>query len=543
MPGVHSGARTVAGPYDLDSDGKVDIILSDYTGGGRVHMLESVGPDMWELVWSSPFLDSTGTTNNTRGIVGGDLDGDGMGEVLSFSGRGYSATNPITLLFRPALVALEAVGDNIFSSLPDLWDFDGDLPDRWRTEQMVIADVDGDGANELLFGNNGSNNNYDSWYVVSAVDLGTGLGAWFQEARWTSRITAGVDEVNRGGGSAYGITPANLDGGSDMEIAMMSWNNLNFTNARTIDPDMYVAPTAPDTAAFRHAAPTDQVALFGCAAVDMDGNGDDEVYCPAYPTSNVTLLNYEAGENALEVNAGNLVYGLIPGLSGLGLTAGDIDMDGQPELIGSGLSYTSGSFVAGNPPTWIRIADYIEGDVEDPASYSVRSIQFPDDLVNGFDTIHRDSAGVMTTYYENGPQGPEFAGKLAFLGDPHGDGPNEVALSFQGVDDSVYVYKEVFNPADSTYTRTMESAMLHPRRAFLRVLSGDGLDTRIEYDRVIVPSDFELHPNYPNPFNPSTTFPLHCHSTNASAFGSMTFPGASCARSSTMSCTVKVRTT
>ena len=83
MPGIHSGARTVAGPYDLDSDGKIDIILSDYTGGGRIHMLEVVGPDMWELVYSSPFLDSTGTTGNARGIVGGDLDGDGMGEVLS----------------------------------------------------------------------------------------------------------------------------------------------------------------------------------------------------------------------------------------------------------------------------------------------------------------------------------------------------------------------------------------------------------------------------------------------------------------------------
>ena len=508
FPGLHSGARSVAGPHDLDGDGKIEVILSDYTGGGRIHMLESVGPDTWELVYSSPFLDSTGTTNNARGIVAGDLDGDGLGEVFVFTGRNFSPTNPFAALIQPALLSLEVIGDNTFGALPDSYTFadvaDG-LPDRWRTEQMIISDVDGDGANELLFGNNGAANNFDSWYVISATELGTGLGGWLTEARWSSRNDDN-DPVNRGGGSAYGITPANLDGGSDMEIAMMSWNNLNFTNAKATGPDTYVAPTETDTAAFYQASPNDHVALFGCQAVDMDGNGDDEVYCPNLYTGDVTLLNYEAGENALEIHESNIVLGLIPGLSALGITAGDIDNDGRVELLGSGPSYTLGAYEAGESPTWVRIADYNEGDVEDPANYSVRGIQSPDDLVNVFNTVNRDSAGVMTTYLEDGPAGPEFAGKLAFLGDPDGDGQNEVAMSFQGVDDSLYVFNEVFNPADSTYTRTVESAVPHPNRAFLRVISGDGLGVSIEHDRVIVPSDFELHPNYPNPFNPSTTF-------------------------------------
>ena len=75
------------------------------------------------------------------------------------------------------------------------------------------------------------------------------------------------------------------------------------------------------------------------------------------------------------------------------------------------------------------------------------------------------------------PQAPEFAGKMVYLGDVDGDGHNEVAMSFQGVADSVYVFNEVFNPADSTYTRTVAEVKAHPYRAFMRVLSGDGIST------------------------------------------------------------------
>jgi len=505
--GLHSGARSVAGPYDLDGDGKSEVIVSDYTGGGRVHVLENVGVDTWELVYSTPWNDSTATTGNNRQAIGADLDGDGKGEIIFFSGRSFSDFNPNISDFPPGLYVYEFTGtDNDYGAMPAaIYTFPDDLPDRWRTDQMAVADVDGDGRQELLFGNNGSDNRYDDWYILSVNgDIGSGFETFVEEARLSSRDTEDFDPVDRGGGSAYSILPADLNGDGMMDISMHSWNNFNFTNGTSTGTDTYVFPGATDANVFLHASAGDEVSLFGGVALDINGDGDDEVYYPDLQTGGVSVLNYESGEDIMQVTTDNLIFDLIPGFTSLGITSGDMDGDGAPELIGSGPSYTSQMFDGGQAPIWVRIAEYNGGDVEDPANYSLTDVPFPDDMIDAFDTVNRDSAGVMTVLREDGPQGPEFTSKLAYLGDVDGDGWNEVALAFQGVDDSTFVFSEVFNPADSTYTRTTTSATANTNRVFMRVLAGNGLVVKIENDPVILPTDYTLEQNYPNPFNGST---------------------------------------
>lgn len=507
--GLHSGVRDVAGPFDLDGDGKMEVLVADYSGGGRVHVVENIGVDTWELVYSSPVLDSTATTNNIRAIAGGDLDGDGNGEFMFLGGRNYSETNPNISSLPPGLYVFEFTGtDDDYGTAPaSIYEFNNDLPDRWRVEQMTAVDVDGDGTQEVLMANNGGDNRYDNWYVVSVSgDIGSGFEVWIEELRLSSRASEDFDPVNRGGGSPYGIVAGDLDGDGTTEISMHSWNSFNFTNARATGPDTYEVPGETAANVFLQATPEDHVSLFGGVGVDINNDGDIEVYYPRFQTGTLAVLNYETGEDPLQITSDNLITELVSDFSALGITAGDMDGDGNMELIGSGPSYTSSAFNQGQAPAWIRIVEYKGGDVEDPASYSIQDVTFPDDMIDGFDTVVRDSAGVITEYREDGPQGPEFVSKLAYLGDVDDDGWNEVALGFQGVDDSTFVYDEVFNPSDSTYTRTQRSAEVNDNRVFMRIVAANGLAVNIEDDRVIVPSDYVLSANYPNPFNPTTSF-------------------------------------
>jgi hypothetical protein len=503
----HSGARTVDGPYDLDGDGMMEVLVSDYTGGARIHVIESTGPDTWEWVYSTPYLDVDASTNNGRAIAGGDMDGDGFGEMYFFGGAGYAEGSA----YPYGLYVFEHTGaDNDYGTEPATVYEMPNAPDRWRQEQIVVQDIDNDGVQEMMFGNNASNSDGDNWWIISVSgDIGSGFETWSDEAYIASR-SRDWDPVDRGGGSPYGMVAADVDGNGINEIFMSSWNSLNMAIGQATGPNVYFFPdgtTGPQNQQMS-AGVGDHVSLFGLDVVDINQDGDDEVFGSVFQTGDVFVVNYELGESTTQITSDNYKIAVAPGLSGLGLTAGDLDGDGNIDLIGTGSSYTAEQFNQGLSPNWVNIVEYIgdeNSDPEDPANYSdIVQVFFPNDLADDFDRVTRDSAGVITEYRENGAQGPQFASKFAFLGDVDNDSYNEVALAIQGVDDSLYTYTETFNPADSTYTRELVSVEPGPARVFMRILSAGATGINIQDERVIIPSDYVLEQNYPNPFNPTT---------------------------------------
>ena len=78
-------SRTVIGGFDLDNDGKKEMILTDY-GAHSVRLFEfDSQADKFELVWTSPPDTAAGVNrqaSSPRVVTVGDLDGDNKAEII-----------------------------------------------------------------------------------------------------------------------------------------------------------------------------------------------------------------------------------------------------------------------------------------------------------------------------------------------------------------------------------------------------------------------------------------------------------------------------
>lgn len=122
---------------DLDGDGKPEIV---YVAGG-MRALESTGDDTYEMIWVQPLVYNGNPVNAEILIDAGDLDGDGLKEILV----GGLRTNPP---FQYVFFLFESAGDN---SIRLAHTFTGPM-DSGDWSQGAVADVDGDGKREIILG-------------------------------------------------------------------------------------------------------------------------------------------------------------------------------------------------------------------------------------------------------------------------------------------------------------------------------------------------------------------------------------------------------
>ena len=457
---VSTGARGISAGSDLDQDGKKEVWATTYSNGGQVYCFEQSGTDTLELVWTSELTAST-YGYGTRWVQTGDLDSDGKGEVIFFIGN--SQTDPVAGLH---VYEWDGSTDNGYGTTADFHvNFLSGLNDSLATarpEHFSVADIDGDGKEEIIMASNGGTNpsygtqdgstaySEDRFIIMSVSgDIGTFGATIVEEYAMSPRDVDkdGTRENALGGGSPQGAVVCDTDGDGLLEAACFSWNNLAVFFIEATGPDAY---TIGDTTYVKLSAVDDWT--LEATAADMDGDGKDEVYVAGYYDTNVYAIVDGDGDATHLVDSTETTV-IATGYShGASATAG------------------FGVFVGGNNTgTDINKFDLAaSGNPLDSTDWTASSYGF-DNSLSGF--VAKISSGF----------------------DFDGDGAKEVALAYMSVADSL----QVIDGTDTTM-------VLNTGAFGVRVAEWDDGTVSIRDITTIMPDDYKLAQNYPNPFNPTT---------------------------------------
>ena len=437
-PGHQS--RGVYAGSDLDGDGKPEIAITDYTIRG-IHVYEVTGDNTLEWVFST--VDTMSTFGTTpRFVTTGDLDGDGNGEFIFLQQGGVGEQNGVHIWQYNGT-------DNGYDYYNLPIQIDGGEPDRYRFETFGIGDPDDDGQQELLIANNGLNNLYDVFMILS-VDGTFSSGFYSSVNEYMARQSEGVF-----GGSPWAGTVGDLDGDGMQEVIFSAWDNGGIYVVEATDANTYEFQTF----AWLDSALTDAVNYGGSITADLNGDGADELYGGFYSAGQLYCVT--GGTDVSEITgiqvdtSGTSTWDdeHVSFISPFGavwtITKGDGDGDGVEEIYSVDYNY-------GRMYEW-NYDGGIGGDVHDAANWSMKVIANHQNIMGGF--------------------------SVAYGGDMDGDGYPELVQGF--------LENGGTSGNPNSYT-------------FAVVEAGDG--TGIEQNwTVITPDDYKLAQNYPNPFNPTTT--------------------------------------
>ncbi len=504
--------RSVKAGFDTDKDGKLEVIATDYYYS-RVHLFEYVGKDTLELVWSSPPIGTTriGRNSTPRDVVITDLDSDGLLEITFAVGNVDDTERQLRGIYvyewRGTVgensygnPASEFFGASLYYSPPDSFV-------RFTVQTIEANDIDNDGKQELIVAKDDANNTREDVYIIYSLE-GSEVSDPFASLKTEFYVSP---RAGYGSGSPWSFAIADLDGDGRKEIVFNSYNYQNVFIVKATGPDSYVLPDTASPKRFYQASPgVDGVSLLGAAVADIDKDGTDEVFLVRYPSDDFYIINYNRGDNVLEVDSTKVVKlfkHVSNGHTVFSVFAGNQDGDDKPNL-----------YVAGISGFDIIEITYNGGPIVDSSSYSIRVLYSADSLDiitpthNPRDTIYViDSLGVK--YKRVLRNESFFVPRLAVGGNVDLDKnmKREIVFCYQSIPDSVtFKYMRFDSVTNSFITDSVVRALNTFNRRIIRVIESDiATGVKVRDLVTITPDDYELYQNYPNPFNPTTTIEFY----------------------------------
>ncbi len=444
---VSSEMGIVKSGFDTDKDGKGEFICA-YTDMDSNYclMYEATGDNNYELVW---YFKYPVDANTYAGIAVGDLDGNGLDEIITTMPSVATAENP-----NPTrLWVFEwngVTGENKYGvyngTEPEAnmsWDFLTEPNIDFRPYSLQVEDIDSDGQNELIVGIRQGGRGREV-IVIAVEGQVAGFGSWVTEYNLQGLT----------GGGMYNVTTGDLDGDGKKEIYAFVWNMFSLHIIEATGPNTYELVNS-----LTELFTTDYGALDAVRVTDVNNDGVNEMYIAATEPENAIFAITNITDVSAITAADVKLVGHLPKQAGGKLRTLYVDDPDQDEKLDL--------MIGGEMNGQIFDLEYSgAGSPLDSASWNL-NIAFDIFEYSGFSP---DSANTVT---------PRL-----FYGCPAGD------MDGDGKKEYVFVnYKTSFS--------------VWAGDAYVWVVEADKA-TGVE-DEVVMPETNYLAQNFPNPFNPSTT--------------------------------------
>ena len=385
----------MVGPFDFDNDGYGDFIVSSsYTGQfcNDVTHYEATGNDTISLQWAHSFWDLSCEYDNYSSVAVGDVDNDGLPEILAL------LDTPPGVSGQSGLQIFEWSSDSMsFLSTPtSTWDMA--LDSVWEAGQIVVAELDGDPNPEIIvsimdgpWGTTGSSR----IMIFELANDDVSDPTWhieYEDPGWTNW-------------SGYNITVGDLDQDGLMEIYTIAYEYYHIIVFENVAEDLYDYQTDFYVSLELYERGNQSMII-----TDINGDGTNELFAVTSGTNTLSgdilapgyFYGVESTNDVSQLSFENFNYfsSYAGGLRQINI--GDADGDGNPNI-----------YLAGHYNEAVYDWEFVGDDPLAVESFT-EHVVFMDDTTDDF-----------TPGYD---QGRVRVAKL-FSGDLDNDGHGDLVLS------------------------------------------------------------------------------------------------------------------
>lgn len=468
----------VADNPDLDGDGKPEIIVTEYTKGGRVFVYEVIGNDQLEFVWASKRLSETRSGGNStpRMVTTGDFDNDGFQEIIF--PIGYVATDSVEAAER-GIYFYEFTGtDNDYGSEPayhlKFEDFYAPFAtiNQGATESGIrVQDIDGDGKSELLFPPRQAPV-FDCKLFILEVESGTFENGDAQiDVEYTYEGMVQPSIIAPDSYTPCGTEIGDVDGDGLDEIIVTGWTTIGAGAGvgfiEIAGPDTYVDGSVVKLATY-------SAFVVKSKPIFRVVNGESVIYLHGTNAgSSTSEMWVMAGIISDQLVSESNIFPLFPNRGFWSAW----DLGNQDHAAGSAQGEDHDLYLYGGSGRVLDVEYDGSGDVTDTTNYSITQLF---DLSDIYDNV----GGLFNDFYT-------YPGM-----DLDNDGLSDIVAAYKG------------SGVDTLYGMSLAKNGLHVF-FFEWGDSSSSIDPILGLEPklpdVVMPDDYQLLQNYPNPFNPATT--------------------------------------